>query len=154
MTGLKHKADFRPADVGKIVQPVRPIIGRVWPQFPIPQALRATLKTASGMRNTVSRIEECKPCVAGVGPACHGVGHVVRALLRPSVRIRGCIRALCQTLVDSGRGGCSVTMAAALRKSERRSPPEGGKTLSIKHIGGLLEPKNRFKSQASAPVRR
>jgi hypothetical protein len=68
--------------------------------------------------------------------ACHGVGCVVRALRRPSVRTRGLIRALCQSLVESGRGGCSVTMAAALRKSERRSPPEGGRrSQSSKLVG-------------------
>lgn len=66
MTGLKHEADFRQADVGKIELPVRPIKGRAWRQ--LPQAFRAT-KTALEMRNTVSRVEECEPCVTGVGPS-------------------------------------------------------------------------------------
>jgi len=113
-----------------------------------PQAFRAT-KTASEMRNTVPRVEECKPCVTGVGPSRRLHVTVLGVLCTHCGALLGEYEAaferLCQSLVNSGRGGCSVTMAAALRKSERRSPPERGKTLSVERSDGLPEPKNRFK---------
>lgn len=70
------------------------------------------------------------------------------------VRIRGCTRALRQNLVGrSERGAVAWSMAAALRKSWCRSPPEGGRRTRLSRDGGHLEPKLNS-TRASADMRR
>lgn len=116
----------------------------------IPPGLEAARTVSDIQRSTASHdaCKECRPCVTGVGTrpkavvALDGVGCAVHALLQASrsfcedtVPTNGVAHKHCINMVDlAARGAVAWTAAAVLRKSERRSPLEGGRRSQVRSV--------------------